>query len=103
MQDLMKQIVEMDHKARKITDEAQKEKVDSQKEVAAKREEIRKNYLEEARRRIAKNEPNERAAAEEDWKTVKQKYDALSDSLDRTYREKGDIWVEEIVNRAIGE
>lgn len=103
MQDLMKQIVEMDHKAREITDEAQREKVDSEKEVAAKREEIRKNYLEEARHRIAANEPEERAAAEEDWKAVREKYDALSEALDRMYQEKGDGWVGEIVERATGE
>lgn len=99
----MKQIIEMDHKAREITDKAQREKMDSEKEVAAKREEIRKNYLEEARRRIAANEPEERAAAEEDWKSVRKRYDALSEALDRMYREKGDGWVEELVERATGE
>ena len=103
MQDLIKQIVEMDHKAREITDQAQREKVDSQKEISAKREEIRKNYLEEARRRIAANEPNERAAAEKDWKETREKYDALSESLDRMYAEHGDEWVGKIAERATGE
>lgn len=103
MQDLIKQIVEMDHKAREITDRAQRDKVDSQKEISAKREEIRKNYLEEARRRIAANEPNERAAAEEGWKEVQKKYDALSEALDRMYAEHGDEWVGKIVAQATGE
>lgn len=103
MQNLIKQIVEMDHKAREITDQAQRNKVDTEKEISEKREEIRKNYLEEARRRIAANEPKERAAAEKDWKEVQKKYDALSDTLDRMYKEHGDEWVRKIVEQATGE
>lgn len=103
MQDLMHQIVEMDQKAREITDKAQRDKIDSQKEIAAKREEIRKNYLTEARKRISLNEPVERAAAEKDWKTVQKKYESLSQALDAAYQKNGDGWVKKIVEQATGE
>lgn len=103
MKDMVKQIVDMDRKAREITDAAQLEKVNSEKEVAQKREEIRAEYLERARKRISLNEPKERAAAEADWEVVKQKNTAISQKLDELYSQKGDEWVKTIVARVIGE
>lgn len=103
MQDLIKQIVEMDRKAREITDAAQLEKVSSEKEVAQKREQIRNDYLERARKRIALNEPNERAAAEADWNEKKKKIAELSEKLDALYTKNGDKWVNSIVARVLGE
>ncbi len=103
MQDMVKQIVEMDRKAREITDAAQLEKVNSEKEVAKKREEIREEYLERARKRIALNEPAERAAAEEKWEKVKEHYEKVSQELDSRYTAKGGEWVRTIVTRVIGE
>lgn len=103
MQDLIKQIVEMDRKAREITDAAQLEKVSSEKEVAQKREQIRNDYLERARKRIALNEPNERAAAEADWDEKKKKIAELSEKLDALYTKNGDKWVNSIVARILGE
>ncbi|HCR44213.1 MAG TPA: hypothetical protein DIV41_06495 [Ruminococcaceae bacterium] len=103
MQDLLKQIVEMDKKAREITDAAQREKIDSEKDVVRSREDIRKKYLEEARRRIAANEPKERAVAEAEWLKAKKRDEMLSQKLDRLYSENGDKWVEEITARVTGE
>ncbi len=103
MQDLIKQIVDMDRKAREITDAAQLEKVSSEKEILQKREQIRSEYLERARKRIAINEPNERAAAETDWEEKKKKNAAFAQKLDDLYKEKGDEWVNTIVARVIGE
>ena len=103
MQDLIKQIVEMDKKAREITDAAQLEKVSSEKEIVEKREQIRNDYLERARKRIALNEPVEREAAEKEWKEKEKKYDELSNHLDELYRIKGDEWVKAIVSKVLGE
>ncbi|WP_411677733.1 hypothetical protein [Caproicibacter sp.] len=103
MQDLMKQIIDMDRKARQITETAQQEKVNSEKEIQQKREEIRQKYLEEARKRIAKNEPKERAAAEAAWTEKKKQSEQLSNRMDQLYRDKGDQWVGQIVAKVIGE
>lgn len=103
MQDLMKQIIEMDRKARQITEAAQREKVDSEKDVQKKREEIRQKYLEEARRRIAANEPKERAAAEELWEEKRKRYEEVANHLSQLYRENGDRWVNQIAARVLGE
>ncbi|QAT49789.1 hypothetical protein EQM14_08365 [Caproiciproducens sp. NJN-50] len=103
MQDLMKQIIEMDRKARQITESAQREKVDSEKEIQKRREEIRQKYLEEARRRIAANEPKERAAAETTWEEKRKQSEEVANHLDQLYLENGDRWVDQIVARVLGE
>ena len=103
MQDLMEQIIEMDRKARQIMEAAQKEKAESKEEIQQKREQIRQKYLEEARKRIAKNEPKERAAAQQAFEEAKKKSALLSENLEKLYREKGDLWVDEIVARVTGE
>jgi small-conductance mechanosensitive channel len=103
MQDLIKQIVDMDRKAREITEAAQLEKVNSEKEIAAKREQIRNDYLERARKRIALNEPVERAAAEKEWGNKEKKNAQLSSKLDELYSTKGDEWINAIVARVTGE
>lgn len=103
MQDLIKQIVDMDRKAREITDAAQMEKISSEKEVVERREQIRSDYLERARKRIAINEPKERAAAETGWEEKKKKYSEISQKLDELYNKKGDDWVNAIVARVTGE
>lgn len=102
MQDLMKQIVEMDRKAREITDSAQKEKVSSEKKVSKRREEIRTEYLERARRRIAESEPKEREAAEAEWEKKDARNAELIKRLDDLYREKGEQWVSQITERVLG-
>ena len=103
MQNLMEQIIEMDRKARKITEAAQLEKVNSEKAVQKNREKIRRKYLEEARRRISLIEPQERAAAEKNLEELKRKSDAFAEKFEKLYAENGDAWVEKIVRRVTGE
>ncbi len=103
MQDMVKQIVDMDRKAREITDAAQLDKINSEKEVQQKREEIREQYLAKARARIALNEPQERAAAEKSWEKVKQHNDEVSKRLDELARDKKEEWIRTITARVIGE
>ncbi len=102
MQNMVKQIVDMDRKAREITDSAQLEKVQTEKDIATMREQIRSEYLERARKRIEANEPKERAAAEEDWKKREARYQALSEEMDQAYEKKAAEWAEQLAARVIG-
>lgn len=102
MQDLIKQIVDMDKKAREITDAAQQEKINSEKEILETREKIRNDYLERARKRIAQNEPQERAAAETAWQKKQKENAEITQRLDELYKEKGDEWVHTIAARVTG-
>lgn len=102
MQNMIKQIVEMDQKAQQITENAQQEKLNSEKKLAAMRDRLREEYLQRARRRIGLNEPQERAAAEEKWKETSSRLQETAKQLDNTYAEKGDLWVETLTNRVLG-
>lgn len=102
MQDLMQQIIEMDRKAREITDSAQQEKLDSKKTITAREETMRADYLKEARNRIAELEPQERAAAEKNWEATAKSNKLVLEQMNRLYAEKGDQWVSEIVKRVVG-
>ena len=44
MKDMISKIIDMDQKARDLTDEVQKSKVDTAQEVAIMKEKIRENY-----------------------------------------------------------
>jgi hypothetical protein len=103
MEDLVKQIVDMDRKAREITDAAQLEKASSEKEIAERREQIRIDYLARARKRISMNEPTERKVAEAEWEQKNKKNIELSQKLDDLYREKSEEWVNALITRVIGE
>ena len=103
MQDMVKQIVDMDRKAREITDAAQLDKINSEKEVQEKRVEIREQYLAKARARIALNEPQERAAAEAAWEKVQQHNEEVSRRLDELARDKKEEWIRTIAARVLGE
>ena len=101
MQNMIKEIVDMDRRAREITEAAQQEKINSEKEVAEKREQIREEYLTKARERIALNEPKEREAAEEAWRAVEARQNEISAKLDAQYAEHGDHWAAELAKRAL--
>lgn len=102
MQNMIKQIVEMDQKAQQITENAQQEKLNSEKKLAAMRDKIREEYLQRARRRIALNEPQERAAAEAKWQETHSRLQEISKRLEETYAKKGEDWVNTLTNRVLG-
>ena len=55
MKDMISKIIEMDEKARELTDMAQKDKINSYQEIAAKREKLHDDYIKRARKRIEIN------------------------------------------------
>ncbi|MCH4239800.1 MAG: hypothetical protein LKF71_06000 [Oscillospiraceae bacterium] len=102
MKDMIKEIVDIDREAQQITDEAQQEKLNSTEEVAKRREEIRATYLSRARKRIAKNEPVERAAAEKNWAATEKHYSEVRQKMESNYTAHGDEWVKALVSRVLG-
>lgn len=102
MENMIKRIVEMDEKARELTQDAQRAKVDSAADIAKKKQEMRDDYLARARQRIKVNAKTEQEAADAEWKETEQKYQDLSQQMDETYRARCGEWVEQIVSRVVG-
>lgn len=102
MENIIKRIVDMDKKAREITEAAYREKLDSEKDIQEKANQLREEYLALARRRIQINRDTERAILEQDWVKSQARYKVMMEKLDSLYSEHKEEWISAIVNRVIG-
>lgn len=103
MEDMISKIVEMDKKARDLTAEAQKSKIDYEQQIIRTKEKIKNEYIERAVERVKINQQTAQKKADEELKLIQAKNAAIIKNLDKTYSENGDKWVDEIVSRVIGE
>lgn len=99
MEDMIAKIVEMDKKARDMTDEAQKKKLDYEQHIIRKKEKIKNEYLERAKKRIAINQQSAQKKADEYLMVIQKRDSAVIKELDRAYEKNCDKWVDSIVNR----
>ncbi|HHZ05260.1 MAG TPA: hypothetical protein GX401_00490 [Clostridiales bacterium] len=101
MQDMLTKIVDMDEKARQLTEEAERAKVASQQEIEASSAKIHDEYLERARKRIQINQVLERDAAENQWLKTKAGQEKAAQAMDELYCQKGQQWIDSIVQNVI--
>ncbi|MBE6765886.1 MAG: hypothetical protein IJP10_03560 [Clostridia bacterium] len=99
MQNMIKRIVDMDKRARELTEQAKLRRAGSVEAAEKKKEEVRQNYINLARKRIEVIERSEMRDAQEDWEKIEARHAEIADRLDRTYAEKKDEWVDELVRR----
>lgn len=101
MKDMIERIIEMDTAARELTQRAQKDKINSEQEIEKKKEEIRNQYLERARKRISINEVTEKKLAQEKIEKIKDNQNEISHNLKEKYEKMSDEWVDMIVKRVL--
>lgn len=101
MEDMIAKIVEMDKKAREMNEKAQHEKLDYENEVIAKRESMKNDYLERAKKRIAINRQSAQKKADASLKLIEERDSAVISRLNSVYEENCGRWVDEIVERVI--
>ena len=85
-----------------MNEKAQHEKHDFEKEVIAKRESIKNDYLERAGKRIAINRQSAQKKADASLRLIEERDSAVISRLNSVYEENRDKWVDEIVERVIG-
>jgi len=102
MQDMISRLVEIDQKAREITDRANALKEKSKRKIEQKKLELRDDYLARARARIEKTKETLEADAARRWEQLKAEHDATRLRFEAQCRDHLDVWVETIVSRAIG-
>ena len=100
---MISKIVDMDKKARDMTDEAQKSKIDYEQQIIQTKEKIKNDYLERAKKRIEINRQTAMKKADERLKLLEEKNQNIIRNLDNTYSENCDKWVDAIVLRVAGE
>ena len=103
MEDMVAKIVEMDKKARDMTAQAQQKKLDFENEVIAKRENMKNDYLERAKKRVAMNRQTAQKKADAALRQIEERDSAVIQRLESVYARDGDKWVDEIVARVVGE
>ncbi|MBQ1411777.1 MAG: hypothetical protein IIY93_01165 [Clostridia bacterium] len=103
MQDMVERIVEMDKRARELTDEAKKLRVGSEDRLRAKKEALRKGYQDRANDRVEMIKKAEVKNAETELKSILEKQKQAQQRLDDRYAEMGDEWVARIVARVTGD
>lgn len=103
MQDMVERIVEMDKRARELTDEAKKLKVGSEDRLKAKKQELRRGYQDRANERVELIKKAEVKTAEAELKAILERQKQVQQQLDDLYAEKGDEWVAGIVARVTGD
>lgn len=103
MEDMIAKIIDMDKKARDLTDEAQRSKISYEQEILKKKEKIKNDYLSRAKERIEINKQTAQKKADEQLAEIEKKNNSIIEKLDISYKENGDKWVDEIVKRVVGE
>ena len=103
MEAMIKRIIDMDKKAREITESAQKEKLTSEKEIAEKAKSMREDYLGRARRRIQINDETERRLAENSWKDRELFYESQRKKLEETFSARREELTEAIVENVLAQ
>ena len=101
MQELLAKIIEMDEQARKIEQKAKAEKLQSEQEVEALREQIYNDYIKRAKERTEKNAAVDKALAEERIALYAAQTEEKKQTMRQLYEENKDAWVDTIVSRAL--
>ena len=103
MQDMVERIVEMDKRARELTDEAKKLRVGSEDRIRTKKEELRQSYRDRVEERVELIKKAEAKNAESKLKVILARQNEIQRRLEELYALKGDEWVASIVAGATGD
>lgn len=97
MEDMIAKIIEMDKKAREMNDEAQRKKLDYEQHIIRKKESIKNDYLERAKKRIAINQQTAQKKADSTLAMIRERDEAIIRELEQSYEKNCDAWVNTIV------
>lgn len=101
MQDMLAKIIAMDENARKIKQQAEQDKINSEREIEELREKIYSDYIERAKKRIETNIAIDRNLTEESLKAYSEKVEKAESDMEQLYADKGEAWADEIVARVL--
>ena len=102
MQDIIKKIIEIDHMAQKMTDDALALKGEAEKSIEKDKRALRDKYIERARKRVEVTAEIEEKFLEESLQEINSRYSAIAKKLNDTYDENHGKWAGEIYKRVIG-
>lgn len=102
MQDIIQKIIEIDHRAQKMTDEARALKGEAEASIEVDKKALREKYIAKARKRMEMTSETEEKFLAEALEDIINKYGAVAQKLDGIYERDHDKWVTELYNKVIG-
>lgn len=102
MQDMIANIVEADKRARKMIEEAERLRDDSDGKISDRCREIKKKHTNSADKRIEVLRVQEEKASADKLNILLEKSDKIVINLEKSYNENCDKWVEKIVSSITG-
>ena len=102
MEDMISKIIDMDKKARDMTNAARQSKLDHEKEIIHTKEKIKNDYLERANERIRINTQALQKKADEKLAVIEKKNEEIIRKMNEAFDANKAKWVDEIVSRTIG-
>ena len=102
MEDMISKIIDMDKKARDMTNAARQSKIDYEKEIIHTKEKIKNDYLERANERIRINTQAAQKKADEKLARIEEQNEEVIRKMNKTYDDYREKWVEDIVSRVTG-
>lgn len=102
MQEIINKIIEIDHKAQKMTDDALSMKTKTQAEIENDIKDLHERYMQRAQRRINVTADTEQKFLDEALDEIKKKYDGKKAILNESYNGNHVQWASEIYKRVIG-
>lgn len=101
LQEVVQKILDVDAKAKKITSEALNTRNETEKTLAARKLELRENYLNRAKSRIEKMREEENRMAEEEIADAAKEHERLLQNLEEQYAAQKDGWIDAIFQQVI--
>lgn len=102
MQDIIQKIIEIDKMAQTMTSEAQQLRTETEQSIRKDKDKLRSDYLDRARKRIAKTAATEEGFQKQSLEEIEKKYAATADSLRAMYDKNRTQWVDQLFKKVIG-
>jgi hypothetical protein len=102
MQDIIKKIIEIDHMAQKMTEDALALKNQAQSSIENDKKALREQYIQRARKRIDVTAVTEEKFLEESLVEINARYSTVAAKLNDNYEANHVRWADEIYKRVIG-
>ena len=100
--DLIQKIIAAEHQANQMTEEVKEKSEHIDASVEAESESLRKNYLDNAERYLARLEKSEQEKSAVRLKELDERLETKLKQVDVIYEARKDLWVQTIFERIIG-
>lgn len=98
MQEMIKKILEIDEKARKLTDEANALKLQTELSIDEKKQQLKDSYLDRARKKIDILRDTEIGLSNKEYEKITDDQARVLETLSEAFAKNADKWVGNIVS-----